>query len=148
VLESRWIFESSKSDCWGQNPLDWRVKFIGKLLEHRCPKWGRMTHLGTQNTSYGQEKGRKSNWQFDSQQLKVGNRPNLLACRWHATYRWKALDEGYNFVFDLIKGLHTKLWASKVVKVPNFGNFKTSTWESQDKMTFGCWSRGQTQSIL
>ncbi len=35
------------------------------------------------------------------------------------TYRLKALDEGYNFVLDLIaiRGLHTKLWAPKVVKV-------------------------------
>jgi hypothetical protein len=35
------------------------------------------------------------------------------------TYRWKDLDEGYNFALDLIliKGLHAKLWALKVVKV-------------------------------
>jgi hypothetical protein len=24
----------------------------------------------------------------------------------------------------------------------NFENFETPTWESRDKMTFGCWSRG------
>jgi hypothetical protein len=36
------------------------------------------------------------------------------------TYRWKALDKGYNFVLDLIsiKGLHTKLWGPKVAGVP------------------------------
>jgi hypothetical protein len=30
------------------------------------------------------------------------------------------MDKGYNFVIDLIliKGMHTKLWASKVVGVP------------------------------
>ncbi len=41
-------------------------------------------------------------------------------CKWHATYNWKALDEGYNFTLDLtsIKGLHKKLWASEVAKVP------------------------------
>jgi hypothetical protein len=40
-------------------------------------------------------------------------------CKWHAIYRWKALDEGYNFVQDLIsiRGLNTKLQASKFVKV-------------------------------
>ncbi len=40
-------------------------------------------------------------------------------CRWRATYSWKALDEGYKFASDLIsiKGLHTKLWGSKVVRV-------------------------------
>ncbi len=42
---------------------------------------------------------------------------------WHATYRWKALDKGYNFSLDLIVigGLHTKLWAPKVTKVPAMG---------------------------
>jgi hypothetical protein len=35
--------------------------------------------------------------QFDSQQLKVRNQPDFLVCRWHATYHWKALNEGYNF---------------------------------------------------
>ncbi len=35
------------------------------------------------------------------------------------TYRWKALDENYNFVLDLIsiKGLHAKLWHTKVAGV-------------------------------
>ncbi len=32
-LESWWTFESSKSDCRGQNSLDWRVLYIiGKIL--------------------------------------------------------------------------------------------------------------------
>jgi len=41
-------------------------------------------------------------------------------CRWHATYRWKAFDEGYNCLSDLISiwGLHAKLWAPKVARVP------------------------------
>jgi hypothetical protein len=35
------------------------------------------------------------------------------------TYRWKALDEGYNFALDLISigGLHAKLWGSKFAGV-------------------------------
>jgi hypothetical protein len=51
--------------------------------------------------------------------LKVGNRPDFLACRWRATYHWKALNESYNFALDLtsIKDLHAKLWAPKVVGV-------------------------------
>jgi hypothetical protein len=61
--------------------------------------WAHMTHLDTSNTSYGQKKGRESNWQFDSRSQKVRNRPNFLVCRWRATYCWKALDEGYNFFF-------------------------------------------------
>ncbi len=33
-------------------------------------------------------------------------------CKQHATYRWKAFNEGYKFALDFtsIKGLHTKLW--------------------------------------
>jgi hypothetical protein len=55
----------------------------------------------------------------DSRPLKVGNRPDLLGYRRRATYRWKALDEGYNFTSDLIAigGLHKKLCALKVVEV-------------------------------
>jgi hypothetical protein len=55
--------------------------------------------------------------------LKVKDCSNFLACKWHDTYCWKALDEGYNFNWDLIliRGLHTKLWASKVVGVPILG---------------------------
>jgi hypothetical protein len=41
-------------------------------------------------------------------------------CRWCVTYRWKDLDKGYNFTLDLISiwGLHPKLWAPKVARVP------------------------------
>jgi hypothetical protein len=57
---------------------------------------------------------------------KVRNRPDFLAWRWCATYRWKSFNEGYNFALDLIsiKGLHTKLWGPKVgivVGVPTLG---------------------------
>jgi len=58
--------------------------------------------------------------QFDSQSLKVENRPDLLAWRWHVTYHWNFFEKCYNFAskFISIKGLHTKLWASKVARVP------------------------------
>jgi hypothetical protein len=38
-------------------------------------------------------------------------------------YRWKALDEGYNFVLDLIsiEDLYKKLYACKVIGVPTLG---------------------------
>ncbi len=80
----------------------------------------RITHLDIWNTSYGQKKGQESNWQFDSWPPKVGNRLDFFTCKWRVTYRWKSLDEGYNFVLDLIsiRGLHAKLWGSKVTGVP------------------------------
>jgi hypothetical protein len=101
--------------------MDWRVFYIiGKLLKCKRLKWAPMTHFNIWNTSYGQKKGRESNWQFDSRPVKVKNRPDSLAFRWRATYRWKALDEGYNFTLDLIsiRGLDAKLWAPKVAGVP------------------------------
>jgi hypothetical protein len=101
--------------------MDWRVIYIiEKLLKLRCLKWARITHLDIWNTSYGQKKGRESSWQFDSRPLKVENQPDLFMCRWCATYHWKALDEGYNFAWDLIsiRGLHTKLWCPKVTGIP------------------------------
>jgi hypothetical protein len=65
-VETQWTSESSKSDCMGQNPLDWQVPYIiKKILELRCLKWAHMTHLDTLNTSYGQKKGQESNCQFD-----------------------------------------------------------------------------------
>jgi hypothetical protein len=93
---------------------------IEKLLEPRCLKWAHIAHLDIQNVSYGQKKGRESSCQFDSRPQKVGNRPDLLSYRERATYRWKALDESYNFALDHISigGLLAKLWGSKVAGVP------------------------------
>jgi hypothetical protein len=116
----KWTFESSKRDYRGQNSSPWRSLYIiGKLLKCKCLKWACITHLDIWNTSYRQKKGRESNWQFDSQPQKVKNRPNFLAFRWRATYRWKDLDQGYNFTLNLIviEGLHTKLCTLKVVGV-------------------------------
>jgi hypothetical protein len=85
-LEFRWTPKCSKSDCKGQNPMAWGVIYtIGKKLKRKCLKWACITHLDIWNTSYGQKKGRESNWQFDSQRLKVRNRPDFLAFRWRVT---------------------------------------------------------------
>ncbi len=95
--------ESSERDCRGQNPLHWGVLYIiGMLLKRRCLKWARIAHLDIYNASYGQKNGRESKWQFDSWPLKVENQPDFRACKKPATYRWKALDKGYNFASDLI----------------------------------------------
>jgi len=51
---------------------------------------------------------------------KSGIDPIYLATGGRATYRWKALDESYNFALDhiAIRGLLAKLWGSKVAGVP------------------------------
>jgi hypothetical protein len=70
--------------------------------------------------------------------------------RWHVIYRWKTLNKGYNFVlgFTSIRGLHKKIWASKVVGVLILKFSKLPTWESQDKMTFGCKPYDQLENII
>ncbi len=81
--ESSGIPKSSKFDCKGQNTLHWGILYtIGMLSKCRCRKWARLSHLDIFSTSYGPQKGRGSNWQFDSQPLKVRNRPGPDACRW------------------------------------------------------------------
>jgi hypothetical protein len=116
-LESSGTPKNSEDDCRGQNTSHWSVLYIiGKVLKCRCPKWSRMSHLDIYNPSYGQKKGRESNWQFDSRPLKVENQhaPNV---RWgSAIRRWKALDESYNIGSYLVPigGRGEKLWPSKV----------------------------------
>jgi hypothetical protein len=61
-----------------------------------------MGHLDIYSTSYGKKKGRESNWQFDSQPLKINNRPNPGVCRWSATHHWKDLEESYKFASEFI----------------------------------------------
>ncbi len=111
--------KTSEFDCRGQNTLHRGFFYIiGKLSKCRCRKWVRMSHLDIFSTSYDKKKGRESN-----RPLKVRNRPDPGVCKWSATHRWKAFDEGYNFSSDLIviKGLHRKLCALKVVGVPVVG---------------------------
>jgi len=115
--ESYGTLESSKLDCRGQNTLHWSVLYIvGKVLKFRCPKWPRMNHLDIYSTNYRRKKGRESNWQFDSQPLKVGNRPDPGVCRWSATHCWKNFKESYKFALDLVSigGHSKKLWTPKV----------------------------------
>jgi hypothetical protein len=95
--------ENSKLEFRGQNTSHWGIPYtIGKVSKCRCPKCPRMNHLDICNPSYGQKKGRKSNWQFDSRPQKVGNRPLPDVFSRSATRRWKALDESYKFGSKLV----------------------------------------------
>jgi hypothetical protein len=77
-LESSGTLECLEFDSKGKNTSPWGVlSVIGKVLKCRCPKWPRIGHLDICRSSYGQKKGRESNWQFDSRPLKVRNRPLL-----------------------------------------------------------------------
>jgi hypothetical protein len=116
-LESYGTPENLELNCRGQISFHLSVlDVVGKVLKCKCSKWPRMSHLDICSPSYGQKKGRESNWQFDSRPLKVGNRPFLNVCWRSATWPWKALEESYNFGSDLtpIGGRSREIWASKV----------------------------------
>jgi hypothetical protein len=75
-MESSRTPKNSELDCRGQISLYLSVLgLIEKVLKCKCSKWPRMNHLDICNPSYGQKKGRESNWQFDSRPLKDGTRP-------------------------------------------------------------------------
>jgi hypothetical protein len=102
-LESSWTPECLEFDSKAQNTSHWGVLgVIGKVLKRRYRKWPRIGHLDICSTSYGQKKGRESNWQFDSRPLKVGNRPLPDLRIESAIRRWKDLAEGYKFDSDLV----------------------------------------------
>jgi hypothetical protein len=100
-LESSGTPECLEFDSKAQNTSHWSVLgVIGKVLKRRYRKWPRIGHLDICSPSYGQKKGRESNWQFDSRPLKVGNRPLLDLRIESAIRRWKDLDEAYKFGCD------------------------------------------------
>jgi hypothetical protein len=102
-LESTGTPECSELDSKGQNTSHWGVLgVVGKVLKRRCRKCPRIGNSDICSPSYGQKKGRESNWQFDSRPLKVGNRCLLDIRIGSAIRRWKDLDEGYNFGSDLV----------------------------------------------
>jgi hypothetical protein len=90
------LWDSQKLRAWLQGSKHLALGcfwYHWKVSKFRCPKWPCMSHLDIYSPSYGQKKGRESNWQFDSQPLKVGNRPDPDV-RWGSTtWSWKALKE-------------------------------------------------------
>jgi hypothetical protein len=147
--------KTSESVLRGENSMTCCALYInGKLLKFRCLKWARIAHLDIWNTSYGQKKARESNSResasFDSRPLKVGNRPKILSCWKRATYRWKGLDETYNFSLDgkSIGGLLRKLWGFKVAGVQSCAISGLPRGSPGTKRPFGCHPRDELQSIL
>jgi hypothetical protein len=153
-LESFGILECLELNNKTQNTSHWGVLgVIGKVSKRKYRKWPRIGHSNICSPSYGQKKGRESNWQFDSWPLKVENRPFFNIRIESATRRWKDLDEGYNFGLDLVAiGLCSReLWAPKVpgLQPTQFrDNFGTPTWKSQENVPFGCSLGGELQIIL
>jgi hypothetical protein len=127
-LESFGTPECSELDSKAQNTSHWSVlDVIGKVLKRTYRKWPRIGHLNICSPSYGQKKGRESNWQFDSRPLKVGNLPLPELRIESAIRRWKDLDEGYKFGSDLV-AIRLRSWELWAPKVPGLhpGQFRDS----------------------
>jgi hypothetical protein len=127
-LESFGTPECSELDNKAQNTWHWGVLgVIGKVLKLKYRKWPRIGNSDIYSPSYGQKKGRESNWQFDFRPLKVGNQPLLNISLKSATPRWKALDESYNIDSRLvpIRVWGEELWPFKVSGVQP-GHFRDS----------------------
>jgi hypothetical protein len=127
-LEFSWTPKCLELNSKGQNTSHWGVLcVIEKVLKRRYRKWPRIGHLDICRPSYGQKKGRESNWHFDSRPLKVGNQPLPDVRFGSATWLWKDLDEGYNFGSNLvaIQLRSRELWQFKVPGVPS-GQFRDS----------------------
>jgi hypothetical protein len=150
-METSRTLENSEDNLKGQISWPWCILYInGKVLKSRCPKWPRMGHLDICSPSYGQKKGRESNYQFDSRPLKVGNRPLPNIFSRSATWRLKALDESYNFGLNLvlIRVRGKELWLSKVpgLQPETFSGLQLGS--PRKKEPFGCNLGGELQSIL
>jgi hypothetical protein len=101
-LESSETLECLEFNNKVQNTSHWGVLgVIGKVLKRRYRKRPRINHLDIYSPSYGQKKG--DNRHLPDIRFESG------------TWRWKDLDEGYNFGSDLvaIRLCSRELWAPK-----------------------------------
>jgi hypothetical protein len=125
--------ESSERDCRGQNSSPRRVPYInGKLLKCRCLKWLALL-IWTSKTQVmakrrpGSSSNSRESASFDSRPLEVRNRPKILGCRQRATYRWKALDESYNFASKALRSeLCTRSYAPSKSRDSQLAGFRDS----------------------
>jgi hypothetical protein len=150
-LESFGTPKNSELEFRGQNTSHCSLfGAIGKVLKCRCPKWPLMSHLDICSLIYGQKKGQKSNWQFDSRPLKVGNWPLLDVAYRSVTWRWKALRRDTTLVETL---LQSKLAVGRN-ELPKSWDFNPEQFRDSSlgvpgkREPFGCSLGGELQSIL
>jgi len=157
-MESSGTPKNSEDDLRGQISLSWCVSYInGKLLKRRCPKWPHIAQVDIYSPSYGQMKGEESNCQFDSQPLKVGNRPLPDVASRSATQHLKecnmALESSRQELQLWLKDRPNPSSGRGAMTVqsprtPTRDSFGTPTWESRKKEPFGCSLGGELQSII
>jgi hypothetical protein len=143
-LESSGTPENSELQLKGQNTSHWDVLgVIGKVLKCRCLNWPRIGHLDICSPSYGQKKGRESNWQFDSRPLKVGIDlfPTSAAEVRHGV--GKLSTRATTLIQTSSRSeLGARSYGSPKSRESKPGQFRdsfgTPPWESWEKKPFGC----------
>jgi len=146
-LESWWVSKFSESDCRVQNSMDWKIPYIIKnILKCRCLKWAHMTHLDIWNTSLGS--GVKLAIWFPT--IKSQESPQFSRVQVACDIPLKSSRWGLQLCF---RSHFNQRFTCKVMGLqsrmsPSCENFMTPTWESWDKMSFGCRPHGEAQNIL
>jgi hypothetical protein len=109
-------------------------------------KWPRMSHSDICSTSYVLKKGRKSNWQSTKSWESTQSRCVQVDCDTLLESSWGELQVCFRPHPNRRSEL--RVMSSQSPKSPNWDNFGTPPWESQDKKPFRCRCCGQTQIIL
>ncbi len=145
-LESQWTPKTSKNNCKGQNPSPCgNLYIIGNLFKRRCPKWDCMTHLDICNIIMAKR--------------KVGNQSDNLTPD-HGKSRINPIPLCAGGMRHAIEKLLTR--ATTLVQTPSQSEVCTRNyrpaklrdsqpqrfWDSWDKKSFRCHSRGEVQNIL
>jgi hypothetical protein len=149
-LESSGTPECLELNSKAQNISHWGVLgVIGKVLKRRYRKWLRIGHSDICSPSYGQKKGRESNWQFDSRPLKVGNRPLPDVALKSATRCWKARERATFFIQDSSRSeFRARSYGRSKSRESSRDHFGTPFRQSQQNVSFGCSFGDQPQKIL
>jgi len=149
-LESQWTSKCSKNDCKGQNLMNWRIIYtIGKLLKFRCQN-GLAWPIWTSKTQVMPKEGSGVKLPIWLPSIKKSRIDPISLCVggvWHIVE--KLLMRATILLQTSFQSeVSTQSYGPQSCRNPNFENFKTPIWESQDKMSFGCEPRGKAQSIL
>jgi hypothetical protein len=97
-MESRRIPKTLETNLMGQNSMACGVSlYHWKALGTQMSKMGSHCSFGHLKHKLWPKEGLGVKLPVWLLTRKVGNRSDLLSCKQRATYRWKALDETYNF---------------------------------------------------
>jgi hypothetical protein len=139
-LEPSGIPECLELNSKAQNTSHWGVLgVIGKVLKRRYRKCPCIGHSDIYSPSYGQKKGRESNWQFDSRPLKVWNRPLPDVSLKSSTWRGKLSTRTTTLIQDSSQSkLVARNYGRSKFRESNRDSFGTPFRESQQNVPFGC----------